>query len=706
MYIEPENTPYQLKTGEEPKPEPYVKPESTGYQGKKKSYDSADSTVKDIYGCQELKKQQEMIAQKQAQIPIQPIGMTTPFIPPQFQTYLNTFMKNYYTPFIYKDYNISIGGPNADHKMASSIYEDALPAADVFSSYKTVRERNNLIEYIRGIFISVDEGELVDFEDSDRSLTKRLKLLELNPYNPNCYSYNPYEGLPRDMMIYKSCYPITYDSSVGLVQCSKSSVGINMRVYKLTLKELAVKYLATNQKPLITGIEEQINSIIEDIRGKPEAELEKYNVWREVSYYAFIRERINKENICPNFVSSYCYFINRKANMTFNKNGPKSILQNENPNICKGEQPKVDTDFSNSTLIILTESPNMNLIYWSSNLYKEDRGIRKMIYSGFKTAIQWESIIAQMLITFYVMDKYKFTINGMNIQSNFYVKDLNVLGESKQYWQYNINDIDYYIPNLGNLLMVDDNYKDLNVNSPEITQKLREAGLNPDIQTNLEMFQIMLTRRKTEEEANRDINNIEKIMCLILELDTNYKVLLKSLGDNEDVINMMIRNNAINCLSPNTWRNTAYKTMVPPESKIINLLSKIQKDIEEKENYKYKYSFSEIISRNLVKYINNRVGTFIRDLEVPYIKKNDIRPFKKGQIVVYESKFDTYQILLFIKNSDIDDNLCICIADNYNEITVNRDLLYHYSEFEPVKQDLKPGEPMTGIDHIIEKYTL
>jgi hypothetical protein len=73
------------------------------------------------------------------------------------------------------------------------------------------------------------------------SLLSHIKFLELNPFNTNKFSNNPYKGLPRDMLIYKSCYPIVYDPSNISVQCKKSSVGINMRVYRLTKEEYQTK---------------------------------------------------------------------------------------------------------------------------------------------------------------------------------------------------------------------------------------------------------------------------------------------------------------------------------------------------------------------------------------------------------------------------------------------------------------------------------
>ena len=68
------------------------------------------------------------------------------------------------------------------------------------------------------------------------------------------------------------------------------------------------------------------------------------------------------------------------------------------------------------------------------------------------------------------------------------------------------------------------------------------------------------------------------------------------------------------------------------------------------------------------------------------------RPFKTGELVIWEEKFETYKILLFIKN--IGDKRCECIDKNlttnlYETKEIPIDLLYHYSELETIKQDGK-----------------
>jgi hypothetical protein len=611
-------------------------------------------------------------------LPLQPFSLSSPFIPPQFQSYLNNFMKSFYTPFIYKDYHINLGGPNGDHIQASLIYEDALPPPEIYSSYKTIRERNSLCEYVRGTFITSDEGEYVDFDGGPNSLNSRLKLIQLNPYNTNLFSSNPYKNLPKGLLIYKSCYPIVYDKSSSLVQCNKTAVGLNIRVYKLTIKEFIVKYFNSQTKMENLKIHSNLKIIIDKIKKEIgggelsdlDSELKPMNfdVWREITYYEFIRNKINYQNICPNFVKSYCYFINKNANLSFSKNGYAIKLDNK---ITVREI--LSEEFSNSTMILLTESPNQNIFQWASNYYVQNKGIRKMVYSGYKPEEHWKSIIAQMLIVFYIMDKFSFTIREMEISSSFYVKDLNVYGDNKQYWQYTIENIDYYIPNFGHLLMFDHNYKDL-----------------------------------------KDTDNINK-----------HKIIMGGeFKDDKSVIKRTIVDNAINCFNPDNFSGQFLQIGgVALNPAIGDLFNKIHLELKTNRENLIKETkpdvpddpdeintWSKLLKKYLRPYIHNRVGTSVRDLEVNFIRKTETRarPFKPGELVIWEEKYESYKIVLWLSSSDKTN--CICISKNekneFVEVSCPIDMLYHYSEYETIKQDGKQGEPMIGYDYIIDRYIL
>lgn len=694
-HIEPINSPYhnasskQIYTQKKSSfPEPYIKvgdsnPKQDNTQNQQSQYNpNKSNSTQPLVDLQiypdAIKKPNPLADKQQAMIPLQPFALSSPFMPPQFQSYFNNFMKNFYTPFIYKDYHINLGGPNGDHARGTMIYEDALPPADIYSSYKTLKERNSLCEYVRGTFIKSDEGEFVDFKGGPSSLNSRLKLIQLNPYNTNIYSSNPYKGLPNDQsfLIYKSCYPIVYDKDIGSAQCNKNSTGMNVRAYKLTIKEFVIKYFdsMTKMDGLKFGkdIEYIINCMKSELGTKSKLEdlnselvPYKFDVWRDEIYYAWIRNKINYQIISPNFVSSYCYFINKEANISFAKNG--MLLEDLKD---KSVKELLSNGFTNCIMLLLTESPNQNIFQWASNTYVKERSIHKMVHSGFKPDTHWKSVIAQILIIFYIMDKYCFTIREMNIQSNFYIKDINIYGDTKQFWQYTIGNIDYFIPNFGHLVMFDHNYKELvkpeNIGKPRIMMK-------------------------------------------------------DEFGDNSDEIKSTIISNAIECLSANNFGSVfTIDGGVGLSESIGNLLKDIHKElVDSRENLKLgkikqNEFWDNIICKFMIKldYIHNRVGTPLRDIEYPYIRKNDTRPrpFKIGELVIYEEKFETYKIYLFIKNTG--SSTCECVGKNLTtqlyEIIPNipRDLLYHYSELDSIKQDGKLGEPIIGYEHILERYIL
>ncbi len=697
-HIEPINSPYNVNTKQTQTqlvkkssfPEPYIKggPSSKPENNQQQVLTQTTQLMQPKTNQQPLidlqiypdatKKPNPLGDKQQAMVPLQPFALSSPFMPPQFQSYFNNFMKNFYTPFIYKDYHINLGGPTGDHARGTMIYEDALPPADVYSSYKTLRERNSLCEYVRGTFIKIDEGEFVDFKGGPNSLNSRLKLIQLNPYNTNIYSSNPYKGLPNDQsfLIYKSCYPIVYDKDNGLAQCNKLSTGMNVRAYKLTLKEFVVKYFDSITK--MEGIKfcKTVEYIIDTMKTElgtrtklkdldPELVPYKFDVWRDEIYYAWIRNKINNQNICPNFVSSYCYFINKEANISFAKNG--MLLEDLK---TKSKSELLSKEFTNCIMLLLTESPNQNIYQWASNAYVKERSIQKMVYSGFKPDTHWKSVIAQILIIFYTMDKYNFTIREMKMNANFYIKDLNIYGEPKQFWQYTICNIDYFIPNFGHLVMFDHNYKEL---------------IDPQ---NKNKFRIMIN-----DEFGDDINEIKSTII----------------------------SNAIECLTAKSFGSVF--TMdggVGLSEQIGDLLNNIEKElIDTRENVKLgnikqNDFWNHIITKFMIQmeFIHNRTGTPLRDLEYPYVRKNDSRPrpFKIGELVIYEEKFESYKILLFIKN--IDSATCECVSKNpttnlYEIISnIPRDLLYHYSELENIKQDAKLGEPIIGFEHILERYIL
>jgi hypothetical protein len=208
-----------------------------------------------------------------------------------------------------------------------------------------------------------------------------------------------------------------------------------------------------------------------------------------------------------------------------------------------------------------------------------------------------------------------------------------------------------------------------------------------------------------------------------------HKIIMKSeFGDDEDEIKKTIVDNAINCFNPNNFSgqfsqlggvslstgigelfNKIYEDLKVSRDKLINSNKDTSISTGTGTNPDDKITWSYFLRKYLVPYIHNRVGTPIRDLEVNYIRKNETRakPFKPGEIVIWEEKYETYRIVLWLSSKDKTTCTCISkddISNEYIKIDCPVDLLYHYSEFETIKQDGKQGEPLIGYDYIIERY--
>jgi len=226
-----------------------------------------------------------------------PVHTGSIYYPPQWQTSAYQHPVQYVPnniPII-KNYSINVSGPEADHGKVAAIYEDILPSKHFLNTANTIGERLNIYQFIRSVFVKYADGEDIDLGgNKENSLLRSLKFIELNPYNPNQLTDNPYKGLPDDMFIYRACYPIRFDKHSSSTQCASNSMGMNIRIYKMTVGEYKIKK-------------------------HNEGNFYESDVWREIGYYEYVREEIIKKKQCPNFPIMHCYFIDEDCKIDFDK---------------------------------------------------------------------------------------------------------------------------------------------------------------------------------------------------------------------------------------------------------------------------------------------------------------------------------------------------------------------------------------------------
>ena len=459
-----------------------------------------------------------------------------------------------YTPNnvpIINRYNISLGNGNGDITRIANLYEDILPSGDNISNntFNTLKERMIIHHYIRSMFIKTGDGEELYINGGQNNsssevinLLSHVKLLEINPYHYNKLTENPYKTLPTNFVMYRSCYPVKM-GKYNNVECSKSSIGMNVRIY------------------LLSKYDDSINTT---------NKLERYHsdIWRELDYYQFIREEIIKQNVSPNFITIHSYYMTKNTGINFKKfdsirskieiknltidkinsnirnnqylqyikqmyyDDPREIVSfndliryniipatTPNRQVSDKERKQVidikvnalmgENKFnhfmdSDKCLVMLSEAPTQLLLNWATRTYQERSGpIKTMIQNGYHDDKVWESVYFQLLLSMLIMFDKKIMFSEFSLDNNVYIKDLRHNEQNVGIWKYIYDGIEYYVPNYGYLLLIDSNFGEIMNNtqyilSPtydptRINYKLKSTLLS-DSNTNGEIYKLCLER--------------------------------------------------------------------------------------------------------------------------------------------------------------------------------------------------------------------
>jgi len=547
------------------------------------------------------------------------------------------------------------------------------------------------------MMFSQGDGKNVGLDGkSEDSLLSHLKFMDLNPYNTYKLSLNPYKGLPLGFLIYRSCYPIRYDSTGSSVICAKNSVGMNIRIYKMTQGSYTVN---SQSEKKFTDFEE----------------------WREMSFYEYVRDHILRKKNSPNFVMIYGYYISENSRIDFDKiaqmrgiqmpsqpkyitSAPAPVVQQPgtsqptsqttsqtgvpyvevptaqtggNPPVCcplPSANEKVQMlnpkAYVGKALVALTEAPTYNLFGWASKTYQIDGNIKRQINTGFHLDKVWYSIIFQIQIAMYCLQIHKIFINDFSAEDHIYIKDISPGGPATKFWKYVVDGIDYYIPNYGYLVMIDNNFKDI-----------------PGVQT-----------------------SVLNPTCLGRNITPGaHKIYAKCLDDNitDDQFKQYTFDSFRKALDINIFdQSFINQGGCPPPPEIKHLLGQISSEAstdKDKLIGKYIYTYSR-------RFMNNRVGSYLKEIEIQNIRRDEQRNITRGQLVVYEDASSSYKFVLFIK---LDPNGIATILtknDPTNEdiiaISIPVTSLYAYSKMEQIVQNFKPNESSLNEDDLLETYII
>jgi hypothetical protein len=303
-----------------------------------------------------------------------------------------------------------------------------------------------------------------------------------------------------------------------------------------------------------------------------------------------------------------------------------------------------DTDnYKGKSIVSLSESPTYRLSDWASKLTTSVGTITKTITTGVHLENEWFSVLFQLLTAIYVMQIYGIKFNNFSLEHNVFIKDISKENNMTTYWKYKINGIDYYIPNDGFVLLIDSNFRDLDYTSTTV-----------------------LKTDKTESKINGSF--------------------LKHANFEDDMTDMLKH-----ALQFDIFKNAPDNFM-----KVVGIM---------RENIKEK-NISWYIQKYMTRFMNNRIGTFLKTDEISNIKQNESKDFHTGEIVVHKSGNGQLKFAMFL-NSTANGHVNILTELNQNsEKSVPAYSIVKYSLAESIVQTFKPNEAKMNEDDLLETYII
>jgi hypothetical protein len=641
-----------------------------------------------------------------------PYYMPNPFNPAQFGAYMQ---HAYQQPPIIKEYNINIDGMRGDHLRAGMIYEDVLPSNISLGSANSLGERVTIFDFIRSIMFSKGDGEDINVDsDGHDSILSHLKFMDLNPYNSYKFSNNPYKGLPYGFLLYRSCYPIRHNTrSQSDVICASNSTGVNVRVYRVTEGAYMVNKLSQNQKTFTD-----------------------FDIWREMTFYEYVRERIIKKNICPNFSIMYGYHLPTKCGINFDDienvkdiKREYSSIKAQDTNINsrnlplmsnlreldklkkhRGKLPSnvllVETgdgvpksavpiavnpdSYSGKALVALTEAPNYTLFGWASVTYSREGNIKRMKNTGYHPKNVWFGVLFQLMVALYTMQIHGICIKDFSLDKNVFIKDLSLSGNVTNYWKYIIDGVEYYIPNNGYLVLIDSNFRELNTSHQNKFIIDRDNNTN-----NLNIDDNNVVELTGGQNGGNKVNKQEE-----------HKLYGKIFDDNCDNIKKDVFDMFKSVMNTNVFGQD-YKNHggcnLPDD--VTSLLNRISNDCMRDNDY----DIGKYFHNHMYMFMNNRVGSYLKESETQNVRRGVVTDLKRGQIAVYNDEYGSNKFCVYLNSNE---GQCRIITKNNHDdremiiVQVPHGNIFGYTKVEPIVQIFKANTSNLNEEDLLETYVI
>jgi hypothetical protein len=218
-----------------------------------------------------------------------------------------------------------------------------------------------------------------------------------------------------------------------------------------------------------------------------------------------------------------------------------------------------------------------------------------MIATGYHNPDVWRSILFQLIYACAVLQNNNIYFDNFSLENNVFIKDVQTDGTGKSCWVYKINNIDYYVPNYGYLLVIDSNFADIKGYNESDPIKFKIYGnIYKDINSGLTGFSKLIK---------------DKLLSI---LDNTGNSFVHENGNQlDDVIKKLITN---------------IHSSVNSSSNII-----------------------ETIPNNFKEYVHNKVGTLLTKFEKENFSIFNKPSYVDGSLMIRQRRFDEYEWVIYLR---------------------------------------------------------
>ena len=531
--------------------------------------------------------------------------------------------------------------------------------------------------------MEINDGEEINMMGGNKSLLSHIKIIDINPYT---MQKNPYLDLARNFILYSAAYPVRFEEQTKTINIGKPSTALNVRIYMMSYGDINCK---------------KINFIDAD----------NFDLWREIKYYDWVKNEIIKRKISPNFIAPILYKIDSKSQLDWDK--LELIKSKYTPNSTilelRKNQKKInnihqldrtlgmlssfiplyfrDKDFSikdqnkdkndekeditinsGKILILLTEAPTSNILQWAACKYDSYGSVKKMITTGYHTPEVWKSILFQLIYACAILQEKIILFENFSLENNIFIKDIyydpNIFGS----WIYKVDNLDYYIPNYGYILVIDSKFCDINVSSSLLTNN---DNTTPDDKQKFKIYGNIFKKNSIYDNINICKNIIKQQFREIINPDNfGYIFKIKKGSVPDDSILNLLRT---------IWNNTSLTNI---------------------RDYLHEY-FGD--------FLHNRLGTQLYNTEKEKVTFYYRPDFSKciGQLMVWQKRYKEFEWVIYVK--DCPDNLRKEIIRKENNTYIRDQVfaggLYSYPQNEYIRQDINKSMKYDEM-FIYETYNL